>query len=183
MKLTLSSTEMLDIWRMRRALLPLREDCVVERSDGIDVDMLLRHELRQWYVTLLDTAPFDMLVLTDIASDVAPMPCDDGSVAVTLPQRCRRVAEVSLDGWTRPALMAAPGSPLALRQTNPYSRGRIDAPVAVVYPGRIILYSAPAGSVRPRLDRLLCVVEPDEGFYQLDERALGLIPGPDTPLL
>lgn len=183
MKLTLTANEMLDIWRMRRALLPLREDCVVGRSDGIDVDMLLRYEMRQWYATLLDTAPPEMLVLTDIAREVAPVLLDDGSVEVALPGGCRRVIEVMLEGWVRQATLTRPETPLARRQANPYSRGRTEMPVAVVNSSRLTLYSAPAGVARPRLSRLLCVVEPDEGLYQLDERAIALIPGPDTPLL
>lgn len=182
MKLTLTAAEMLDLWRLRRALLPLREDCAVERRDGIDLDRLLHAELRAWYANLLDTAPVDMLVLTDIARDVAPVLHDDGLMIVTLPTGCRRVVEVEAEGWTRAATVAMVGSSLALRQDNPYSRGRVDAPVAVLHPGRLVLYSAPPGVARPHLRRLLCVMEPEEGLYELDERAVSLIPTPDIPI-
>ena len=123
-----------------------------------------------------------MLVLTDIARDVAPVLHDDGLMTVTLPTGCRRVVEVEAEGWTRAATVAMVGSSLALRQDNPYSRGRVDAPVAVLHPGRLVLYSAPPGVARPRLRRLLCVMEPEEGLYELDERAVSLIPTPDIPI-
>lgn len=182
MKLTLTAAEMLDLWRLRRALLPLREESVVERRDGIDFDRLLHAELRAWYSNLLDTAPVDMLVLTDIARDVAPALQADGRMTVTLPSGCRRVVEVEAEGWTRAATIAMAGSPLALQQDNPYSRGRVDAPVAVLHPGRLVLYSTPPGGGKPRLRRLLCVMEPEEGMYELDERAISLIPTPDIPI-
>lgn len=183
MKLTLTAAEMLDLWRLRRALLLLREDCAVERRDGIDLDRLLHAELRAWYSNLLDTAPVEMLVLTDIARDVAPALHADGHLTVTLPTGCRRVVEVEVEGWSRAATLTASDTPLALRQDNPYCRGRVDAPVAVVHPERLVLYSAPPGDVKPRLRRLLCIMEPEEGMYELDERAISLIPPPDIPIL
>lgn len=174
MKIKLSTDEMLDQWRLRRELEPLRSDCTVERLDGIDTDALLRNELNDWYRNLLDTAPVEMLSITDIADMVAIVKRDDGSATVRLPEKCRRVVEVMLDCWQRPARITAADSPLARLQDNPYSRGHTSEPVAVERHRRLQLYSIPDGHV-PEITSLYCVMEPDDGFYEMDERALSTI--------
>lgn len=177
MIINLSSDEMLDLWRLNCALLPLREDCVVERADGIDIDLLLHRRIRDWYLNLLDTAPVNLLAVTDIADQVAPRPLSDGSVAVDLPERCRRVVEVTLEGWNRPATIVDSAQlPVVTWQLNPYAMGSPDAPVAVVYDNSLRLYSAPQSPSPPRLSSLRCIIEPDDGTYRLHEQALALIP-------
>lgn len=173
MKMTLSTEEMLNQWRLRRALEPLRSDCTVERTDGIDLDSLLRLEMRDWYLKLLDTASLEYLAPVDLAGDVALSVGDDGVATVNLPERCRRVVEVMLDEWERPATILAPDSPLARCQQSVYSRGGSVAPVAVQEAGRLRLYSVAGQS--PVITRLLCVAEPEDGVYTFDERALSLI--------
>lgn len=179
MKISLTTDEMLDVWRLHRALLPLREDCVVERLDGIDLDMYLRREMRNWYLDLLDTAAPEMLKVTDIAGQTMVKPLADGSGVVTLPERCRRVVEVKLDGWERPArIVDVAELPVVSWQQNPFTRGDAAEPIAIHDCGSLQLYSIPDNVTNPRLLSLKCVVEPDEGLYELDERALTLIPKP-----
>ncbi len=174
MKLRLNTEEMLNQWRLRRALEPLRNDCTVERLDGTDTDELLRNEMHDWYLTLLDTAPAEILTLTDISGDVALKRNPDGTATVKLPERCRRVEELRLDCWQRPATITGQDTPLARLQCNPYSRGGTAEPVAVKHHGRLQLYSIPEG-VDASIESLYCVMEPDDGFYEMDERALSLI--------
>ena len=179
MKVSLTTDEMLEVWRLHRALLPLREDCVVERQDGIYLDKYLQREMRNWYLDLLDTGPIEMLKVTDIADETVVRPNADGSASVTLPERCRRVLEVKLSGWERPARIVDPAElPVVSWQQNPYSMGHESEPVAINDTGTLQLYSIPDGVTTPRLESLKCIIEPDEGLYVLDERAFSLIPKP-----
>ncbi len=173
MKLRLSTDEMLSQWRMRRALEPLRSDCTIERIDGIDIDTFLKMEMRDWYLNLLDTAPAHLLMLTDITSNVSVSRNNDQSAIITLPQGCRRVIQLSIDCCDNPVEIVAADSPLAMCQLNPFSRSGSIAPVAIVHHDRVIIY---AGSNNFNISHMLCIMEPDDGFYELDEAALSLIP-------
>lgn len=172
MKLRLSTDEMLSQWRMRRALEPLRSDCTVERIDGIDLDSFLLMEMKDWYLNLLDTAPIHLLTLTDIASKVSPSKNKDLSVTIHLPQGCRRVIELALDCSPVPIKITTADTPLALCQQNPFSRSGTVSPIAIHSHGNLTIY---AGNDDFNIVKLLCVMEPDNGFYELDEAALSLI--------
>lgn len=174
----LSTEEMLYQWRLRRALLPMREDCAVTRYDGIDIDPLLRLQMRDWYLNLLDTAPVELLTLTDIAADITTSRDSSGITTVKLPERCRRIIEFRLEEWERPAtIITNPNSPEAILQSNPYSRGRSCLPVVVKHNNLLYLYSAETEN--PVIATALAVMLPDDGTYELDERALSLIPTVD----
>lgn len=173
-----SAEEMLYQWRLRRALLPMREDCTVTRYDGIDLDSLLRLQMRDWYLNLLDTAPLEMLTLTDISADIAVVRRDDGLDTVTLPGNCRRLVEFRLEEWERPAeIVADPHSPVAVMQTNPFSRGGACRPVAVCHNNTLYLYSVT--SAVPKIAKALAVMLPEDGTFEMNERALSLIPTVD----
>lgn len=172
MKLRLSTDEMLSQWRMRRALEPLRSDCTVERIDGIDLDSFLKMEMRDWYLNLLDTAPIHLLTLTDITSKVSLSKNKDRSVAICLPQGCRRVIELTLDCSPVPIKITTADTPLAICQQNPFSQSGTVSPIAIHCHDRLIVH---AGSDDFNIVQLLCIMEPDDGFYELDEAALSLI--------
>lgn len=172
MKLRLSTDEMLSQWRMRRALEPLRSDCTIERIDGIDLDSFLKMEMRDWYLNLLDTAPLHLLSLTDIASKVSISRNNDLSVTITLPQKCRRVIELTLDCSPSPIKITTSDTHLAICQQNPFSRSGTSSPIAIYCHDNLIIH---AGSNDFNIVKLLCVMEPDDGFYELDEAALSLI--------
>lgn len=163
---------MLSQWRMRRALEPLRSDCTVERIDGIDLDAFLKMEMRNWYLNLLDTAPLHLLSITDVASLVSLSFNTDLSATIILPKGCRRVVEISLDCRNSPITIISADSPLATCQQNPFSRSGSVAPVAIVHHDHAIIY---AGSNNFNISHMLCVMEPDDGVYELDEAALSLI--------
>lgn len=175
MKIRLNQDEMLSLWRIRHALEPLHSDGVVTRADGIDLDRYLLNCIDDWYLNLLDTASVEYLAPADIKADVAVKRNDDNSAVIILPERCRRIIEVKLNCWLQPALIITdPASPDALLQQNPYSRGNPTAPVAIVNHRKLILYSIP-DNADTSIDRLLCIVNPDSGYYEMDQRALSLI--------
>ncbi len=165
---------MLAQWKLRRGFAPLRADCVITRRDGIDLDALHRLEMRDWYLDLLDTAPVNLLALTNIAGDIAVVEHDDNAATVTLPENCRRVVEFQLGGWERPAVITQPGTALALLQSNRYSRGGCENPVVVRHGNRLFIYSLPKDGV-DTITRAMAVMEPVDGTYEMDEAALYLI--------
>ena len=163
---------MLSQWRMRRALEPLRSDCTVERIDGIDIDTFLKMEMREWYLNLLDTAPPHLLTLTDIASSRPITFNDDHSATITLPPECRRVIGLYIDSSPLPLTLLKADSPLAICQQNPFSRSGSTTPIAILHHDHVTIYG---GNSNFTLSRLLCVMEPANGYYELDEAALSLI--------
>lgn len=166
---------MLAQWKLRRGFEPLRADCVISRADGIDLDALHRLEMRDWYLNLLNTAPVEMLALTDITSEIAVIPTEnDGVGTVLLPESCHRLVEFQLNGWCRPAtIIDDPDCYEAQMQINPYSRGGNSQPIVVKRGNRLHLYSLPSGT--PSILRAIAVVEPSDGTFEMDESALATI--------
>lgn len=165
---------MLAQWKLRRGFEPLRADCVITRSDGVDLDALLRLEIRDWYLSLLNTAPIEMLATTNIASEIALAKKDDSTATVILPQNCRRIVEFQLSGWDRPArIIDDVDSYDALLQHNPFSRGGCAQPVVVKHHNMLYIYSLPQGNVS--ITRAMAVMEPTDGTYEMDEAALATI--------
>lgn len=174
MKIALSSAEMLAQWKLCRGFEPLREDCEITRTDGIDLDALLRLEMRNWYLNLLKTAPIDMLAITNIANDIAIVKNDDNTGTILLPESCRRLVEFQLKGWKRPAkIIEDTNCHDALLQDNPYSRGGCEQPVVIKRGNRLHIYSLPDDN--PQILRAMAVMEPTDGSYEMDESALATI--------
>lgn len=148
---------------------PLHSDAEITCDDGIDLDTLIRQQTDAWYSRMLLTAPLEILPLTDIASQLTMSRTADGAGLVSLPPGTVRVAEVTMEGWLRPAaVITDPASAEALAQINPFSRGTASHPVAVVHPGgRLMLYTPPRQAIRP--SSLLAVIQPPEGTYLLTE--------------
>lgn len=170
-----TEARLLEEWKLRSRLEPLRTDCVITRTDGIDMDTYLLRELRAWYMRELATAPVDTLPLTDIAPGLTMTRAPDGAGMVKLPAGCLRVVSVEMEGWHRPAVIVAdPECAEAVAQTSPYSRGGVCRPVAVIYPDRMMLYTPPADAKAP--SSVLAVTEPPEGTYLLTERMLADMP-------
>ncbi len=179
MKLYLTSEQMLGYWRLLRGYEPLRSDHAVTRRDGIDLDSLLMKEISAWYSNLLDTAPVEMLVTTDISSSLAAVTSPDLSATVTLPDSCRRLFSIALRGWEHSAVVVPldENPDLFDEQFNPFTRGCPQRPVAILMPDRTVrLYSMPSLTALPVVERTVAVVEPPDGTFQFDSRALDLIP-------
>ncbi|MDE6496398.1 MAG: hypothetical protein K2L30_09215 [Duncaniella sp.] len=173
MKTTLSQPEMIARWRLHRYHEPLRNDCSVTRTDGIDLDSIIVTEMEAWYFNLLDTAPPDLLVTADISSEVAMSRDSDGVARIPLPTGVRRVIEVGVSSWPCPAqIVTDPHSATARRQRHKFTRAGSSSPVAIHSGGVLTLYSVPQ---RGRLTTLTVVRDPEPGTYPLDTRALALI--------
>ncbi len=174
MRLTLTSEEFLALWRLRRGLEPLRNDCRIVRTDGIDLSALERTEMESWFAIQLREAPVDRLVPVDIGASVSVGRLPDGAGLIELPEGVARVVAVDMEGWTRTArIVSDRADPLRDAQLHPLSRGGANAPVVVVEPGRLRLYTPRPGAT---LTRLSVVMEPMDGFYTFDSSLLDLIP-------
>ncbi len=169
--------EMVAEWKLRRGMMPLRTDAVVERIDGIDVDTLLRSMIRQWYGRLLLEAPAELLPQANLASKAQLKLADKfGAVEVKLPGECSRVLSVKLSDWTMAVsvLKASECEITELLQRSPYSRAGVCNPVALLYPDRLMLYSTESAS--PQLESLNCVATPIDGTIVLDTALLDTMP-------
>lgn len=131
---------MLQRRRLASGLEPLRDDCTIELTDGIDVDRVLEAQLRRRYLDLLDSgerrkiSPEDVSAMTAIT---AMSGNDPGGVLLEPPENCRRPLDVKLEGWSR-AVEILPeteaGRVLSL-QLNPYTAATAAHPVAVKVAG------------------------------------------------
>ena len=174
MRLTLTSEEFLALWRLRRGLEPLRNDCRIVRTDGIDLSALERTTMEAWFARQLREAPVSRLAPVDISAAVSVTAAPDGSGVIELPESAVRVIAVDMDGWARTArIVTNAADPLHAAQLNPMSRGGSNAPVAVVEPGRLRLYTPPPGAA---LTRLTVIEEPADGLYTFDSSLLDFIP-------
>lgn len=174
--LRLTQEEMTRQWLLLTRHEPLRADCRVTRSDGIDLETLARTEMRMWYLGLLASAPAEWLEVSEMADDARVEITAEGTVLVHIPAKCVRPISVSLYGWERPASIVAPDSPAARMQTNPFSRGGICRPVAVLRPGgrELEIFSAPAPAAA-RLKSLRGIADSGDDLYVFREDALSTI--------
>ena len=174
MILTLTRSEMLSRLRLIMGLEPLRTDCSIEYTDGIDVDAVLEQHLRAWYVAMLDDAPPHLLAPTDISRLVVVSECPAPSgVVFDLPALCRRVFEVRMPGWYHTVAVRPPEycEAVCSRQLNPFTRATTARPEAVLMPGgrSLMLFPAGQGSVPAMLSG---IIDPGADSYVLDEAAL-----------
>lgn len=164
-------------WKVSKGLQPLLTDATVERQDAYDIDAYLHRQIDAWYNRLLDTAPLEHLVVDDITDTVLVTPRPGGVALMQLPDDCRRLVEVNMEGWHRPAtIVTDPLSPLAVRQRCRWTRGGPCAPVAVARAGRQLMLYSFSGTTVPRATRILAVMTPPPGLYRLHPSALHLIP-------
>lgn len=176
MILTLDRKQMTARWLQLTRLEPLRADCVVTRTYGIDLEALAASEARLWYVSLLGHGPLRWLRVTEMADDAKLDINDEGIAVVTLPERCVRPVSVELHGWERPAPVVAADSPEAWLQTNPFSRGGVARPVAVMRPGRRLEIYSPPAEGQARLKSLRGVADTGDDSFVFDEEALTTVP-------
>lgn len=177
-------SEMIQLWQLTNGLTPMRSDCDMIRTDGLDTQALLLCHIKRWYENLLTSAPPRLLPIADLASQAEATADADGVVCITLPDECVRPLSVRLDGWHRPAdivdLDSLPPSTRHLMQ-SPLCVGGAINPLAVLQPdGTLRLYSSAAS--QPNVTSLLCVVRPPEGVFRLDPALLATIPIIDLPI-
>lgn len=152
-----------------RHLEPLRAD-VTLTYDGVDTSELDRLECRDWWLHVIDTAPLEMLHLTDLRGEATlTLNQTAGRAELTMPERypLRRVGALKLAGWQGEVRVTSFHSQLALLQLNPYSRAGVMRPVCVqVDPWHWHLYPGTSS----QLETLMAV---DENDYTVDERVFG----------
>jgi hypothetical protein len=165
-----SKSQLLEYRRKIAGLEPLRTDCSIEIVDGIDVDSLLEQELRLWYLDLLDNGDVALLETTDIASTLALSTRPDGAAIIKLPDNCRRVLSIRLNGWLTDAkvldLRSAERRLQLLR--NAYARPGTADPLAVDL-GNGSLLVAPADSY---VASAVAIRDPGDDKFIFDEKAL-----------
>ena len=168
---------MLALWKRRHFMEPLRSDCRISRSDGIDVDRLCEEEMRAWYLNLLRTAPPRLLAPSNVARDCRATVSAHGVMEVILPEGVVRVLSVQLSGWEREAIVEqCMASPTVKLQSNPYGRGGAANPVAVHFPGSEVMrvYSPTIASGTPII-KVEAATDPGPERYVMDEEAIALI--------
>lgn len=174
---TLNTSSLLEYRRIAAGLKFLRSDCTVERTDGIDTDAMLSQGLRQRYLHLLDTAPAHLLPVSDVAESVVISGASGGRASASLPEECRRLLNIRLSAWTRPAIPVRREDydrlPCSRRELNPFAAPGNAGPVAVLEAdGSLTLMPAPEGAT---VARAMAVTDPGEGTYTLDDSLLDVL--------
>ena len=168
MIVTLSRRQMIDRWMLMKGFGPMRADASVVRSDGLDLEALFEAEARAWYLGMLDTAPPHLVAAEDISDRVTLTVEADSTAFIELPDDCRRVVSLRLEGWRNDALIVAPDSVEARRQDNELTRGGVWRPVAVLDVGRrLSTRSLPPGP--KRIASLVAVTDGGSDVYRFDE--------------
>lgn len=110
----------------------VRNDCSVERFDGIDLDAVLAPRLQEDYLRWLDGADPDMLRLEDVRTR-AVLTSQEGVTVLTLPDDCRSLVAVRLQGWRRRAdiIDADSGDVRLSRIGNEFAQPEAEHPLAV----------------------------------------------------
>lgn len=174
----LTEQEMTRLWLLRKGYEPLRSDCRIDRSDGVDLDALSRSECRLWMEQLLKEGDPSLLVLHDLAKESEPVLSITSvpSVVTPLPDDCVRPVAVKLRSWLAPAEIVAADSPKARRQYAACACGGIVNPVAILHPDNRLEMFSPAYDGNDTLDYLLCAVRLTDSdglpLYEFQPRAL-----------
>jgi len=168
MKLSLTKAQILERRRLCGGLEPLRSDCSIEYTDGIDVDKMLEQELRARYVWMLDHADISMLAV-EAVTGVKESPTSDGGIRLRLPASCRRPVDIEIEGWAHPAKVLPCGmfAKILSWQDNVFRAATALRPVAVSGADGDI-YAWPGG----QLLRLRGICDPGPDNYVLDESGL-----------
>jgi hypothetical protein len=180
MKIEFSEAQLLERRRTLAGLEPLRTDCTIECVDGIDVDTLLKQQLRQWYLDLLDKGDLRQLALQDVASQLTLLCRSDGGADITLPETCRRLIAIRMGTWLHEAevVKAADAKRRLAMVGNSYCRPGVNTPLAVDFGGgRITVYPAEPGM---NIVTATAAVDAGPGKYIFDESALASLA--DLPL-
>lgn len=162
MKQTLSRSEMLSLWRTRRAIEPPRLDCSVERADGPDVDTILVGEMRAWYLHKLDTAPVAQLAPVMLLYDVLQVVSYSGRLAVVKPpEDTRRVLHVYCQEWSQPVEPVSTPEQVARAAANPLWR----RPLAAMMPDGSVMVAPCKGFVT----EMTVITDPGPETYEFDD--------------
>lgn len=175
MRTEYTKEEMMALWKRRHFIEPLRADCVMSRSDGVDMDTRVAEDMRAWYLDLLRNAPVEHLAPTDMSLTCSVSRDSAGALQIRLPASAVRVAAVKLSGWER-AVVPVVNAGSACRQGNKYACGGVANPQAVLEHGGILRLSAAPGRLTlPAIEVLDVITDPGPELYVMDESAVALI--------
>lgn len=135
------SEQLVQMFALRRGYEPLRADCSVVRSDGVDLQQLLAHEVRSRYASALMTLAIECLPTDDVSSQTRLVVLPDGSGVIDLPENAVRTGEVKLSSWVTGVTPTAEDGCIVQSQSNQWSRGGRYEPVAVERGNRLYVYS------------------------------------------
>lgn len=161
MKQTLTQSQMLEIWRRKRMVEPLRLDCTVSRTDGPDVDAMLTEEMRRWYLNLLDSGPRSALAPVDITQSCRLDALSDGRLTISGPEGCRRILSVQFAGWDFP-LEVTDRQPV--NNFNPY---QLRPAACRLAPDRVAITGAQGA-----LKEVIAAMDISPAIYIFDDSAL-----------
>ena len=165
---------MLERFRLAGGFEHLRSDCVIEATDGVDMNGLIEEQLRRVYTELLLTGPRELTVAEDVAAELSDASYLGFNLGrVELPADVVRVFEIKLESWDTPADVrpAEERDDLRMRADNAYTTPKTRYPAAVASEdGRTITVS-PAGSPRTVV-YARGVRDPGPDKYTLEEAGL-----------
>lgn len=165
MKKSLTSDEMLNLWRNLRIAEPPRLDCAVERVDGPDFTQWLETQMRAWYLDLLDHGDLNHVCPTDVSYNAIVKGTDLKHIEVSA--ATRRIISVEYSEWGAPVPVNATEARVRAAAANPYIRRPL---VAAIGPYTLLVAGA-----RGTLKAINAIVDPGPGLYLLDDSALSLI--------
>lgn len=173
--ISIMEDDMLNLWKQRMRLHPASRNCIVERSDGYNIDNYLKLKIREWYAHALTFEKACFLPQEDIARDLTVNISGNGVARVTLPNNAVRPVEWKMKSWEQSVtVFEAPDSFMARLQYCPLTRSGITNPTAVQLPHQLLLYCAKDRS--DEIEKAVCVVRPPEGIYSFDETLLSTVP-------
>lgn len=90
--------EMMALWKRRHFIEPLRADCVISRSDGVNMDARVAEDMRAWYLDLLRNGPVEHLAPADMSLTCSVSRNSTGALQIRLPVSAVRVTAVVSSG-------------------------------------------------------------------------------------
>lgn len=178
----LTGGELLSMWKTLLRLDEVRRECLLERSDGVDLDAWLMLHINKWYGELLAGARVEWLPVEDVSSSVVLTPLSSGIVRASVPSHCVRPVEWRLSGWEKSVTrFCAPDDAAAKRQLTPWLRSGSHRPQAVDYGDHLLLYGY--SGTAPQLAVARCVVRPADGQFVFHQQAVSTFPALDQLML
>ncbi len=171
--LILTEDEMLNLWKLKKLMIPTRRDCAIERDDGIDIDQLLLLDIRGWYAALLAKGEAYLLPTADLSEHIVLTPINGNTSKFILPSNCCRPLELKLSTWNQSVFdFHAPNSFIAKSQRNEYMRAGEAYPICVQNDDEIIVSGYTPNDT---ITLMKCVIRPENNKYIFAESCLELI--------
>jgi len=140
-----------------------RMDASILRSDGIDIDELLKSWIRRWYADSLANAPANMLPATQIDTQATSSMKTPWMAKFTLPDNFCRLVSFRMDSWQMPPEILSMDNPAHLRrwrrQASIYARATKNAPLVFVDPLAKVLYVSPVAQ-NDRVAKCTAILDP-----------------------